>query len=190
MQTSALHDRFWQRLPEFSPCRVLEIGTRAWDGKGIAHQRERVLAVNPGAEWVGTDLLAGEGVDVVADVHELSAYFPAARFDIVILLSILEHLARPWDAAKELAAVVRPGGIALVATHQTFPYHAYPEDYYRFTTAGLAEIFGERHGWRTLETEYEYPAKVIPLQNIYTHARSWNFEADAWLNVSCLAERI
>lgn len=184
-----LHDRFWQRLAILSPCRVLEIGTRAWDGHGIRHHRERLLVANPAAEWLGIDLLAGDGVDVVADAHELSAHFEPGRFDAAILIALLEHVRRPWDVARELAKVVRPGGLAIVGTHQAFPYHGYPNDYYRFTREGLAEIFGPRHGWQS-ETEYEYPAKVIPLGNIFTHATGWNFEAEAWLNVSCLAERL
>jgi hypothetical protein len=30
---------------------------------------------------------------------------------------------------------------------------------------------------------------VIPLSNIFTHARDWNFTAEAWLNVVCIAEK-
>lgn len=167
---------------------VLEIGTRGWDGHPPRHHRAELVARNPSASWVGVDCLGGPGVDVVADIHSLSGVFQPGQFDAAIMASVLEHVRRPWVAAKELAAVIRPGGILLVQTHQTFPVHGYPSDYWRFTREALAEVFALDHGWRVIESEYTYPAKVVPLSN-EVHATNWNFLADAWLNVEAMCER-
>lgn len=187
---SELHNKFWDHLATITPCRVLEIGTRGWDGKAPVHHKNRVLQVNPAAEWTGVDIMAGEGVDVVADIHQLSQLLPAEHYHAAIAIAVWEHLARPWTAAKELAKVIQPGGMALISTHQTFPYHAYPKDYFRFSREALGEIFAPDHGWRVVESAYEFPCTVVPKCNYFAHAHNWNFEADAWLTVSCLAERV
>lgn len=170
--------------------RVLELGTRAWDNRPPRHHRDAVLAANPGASWVGADALAGDGVDVVADAHRLSEVFAAGHFDGWLCVATLEHFARPWVAAVELAKVTRPGGRGLVQTHQTFPLHGYPSDYFRFSAAALAEVFSVEAGWRVLAAGHDYPCRVVPLGNAFAHARDWNFEAEAYLNASAVVERI
>lgn len=180
-------ERFFEQLGSMNPCRVLEMGTLAWNGPP-KHSRDLVLKANPAADWTGCDMVAGEGVDLVCDIHNLSSL--NREFDAAVVCSVLEHVARPWVAAQELGSVIRSGGILLVTTHQSFPYHAYPKDYYRFTQEGLREIFSEEAGWKVVESNYDHPCKVTPLDNFFTHAHDWNFEAEAWLSVSCLAERI
>jgi SAM-dependent methyltransferase len=167
--------------------RILEVGVAEWDGREPKHHRDAILALNPRTEWVGLDVKAGRDVSVVADLHEISRHFPAAHFDGVFCASVLEHLRRPWVAAKELAAVVKPGGRLLVQTHQSFPVHGYPSDFFRFTREGLAEVFAADTGWRVLASEYQFPAKVVPLDN---QMEDWNFAAEAWLNVAALVERV
>lgn len=170
--------------------RVLEVGTRGWGGAPPKHHRAAVQDASPGAEWIGLDLEPGEDVDVVADVHEISRHFPIGHFSGVVCCAVLEHLRRPWLAAAQLAQVTRPGGRLFCQTHQSFPYHAYPADYFRFSVEALGEIFAPDAGWRVLKSGYEYPAKVVPLDNYWPHAVGWNFAAEAWLNVECVAERV
>ncbi len=182
-----LEEEFFTRLAAVRPCRVGEIGTKGWDGRdGGSPRKTRMAAVNPAATWTGIDLFEGDGVDVVADVHQMSKHFEPAHFDGLVMVAVLEHVARPWIAAAELAAVVRPGGLLLVGTHQTFPYHPYPADYWRFTREALGELFAEWSGWKVLASKYDYPCKVLPLGNV----TPWNFQADSWLTVSCIAERL
>lgn len=180
---------FLNYIRDWKPCRVLEIGTRAWDSKPPKHHKQQVLEANPSAEWIGADSSPGDGVDVVADIHHLSHHFPIARFDAVLVPWVMEHVARPWIAAVELARVVRPGGLVLVTTHQAFPHHAYPHDYFRYSTDGLAQIFSANAGWRIRDSKQEHPCKIVPLTNNFTAGHDWNFEAEAWLNTHCIAER-
>ncbi len=53
------------------------------------------------------------------------AYEPLAerfgQFDAVVSLEVVEHLYAPRDYARTLAALIRPGGFAIVST----PYHGY-----------------------------------------------------------------
>src|SRR5690606_1763642 len=112
------------------------------------------------AEYVGTDFRAGPDVDVVADVHELTRTFGEERFDAVISCSTLEHVKYPWIAVVEINRVLKPGGLVFVQTHQTFPIHAYPSDYWRFTREGLEALFAAQVGFRTVASAHEFRCAV------------------------------
>ena len=177
---------FWDACTVATPCRVLELGSKIHNGGGL--HRKRGLRLNHRAEWTGVDIESGPGVDVVADAHDLESHFPAASFDLACAFSTFEHLARPWIVAEQLFHVVRPGGLLVVTTHQTFPYHPYPQDFFRFSTFGLCEVL-KAAGWRIIEACHQFPCRVVPLENYFTHAHDWNFSSEAWLNVSAFAER-
>lgn len=177
--------KFWEglaRLKEGS--RVLECGTATPPNK-----RSAVLRHAPGARRVGTDMVAGDDVDVVCDLHELSSRF-GPEFDAILCTSVLEHVLRPWVVAEQLARVAAPGCLLYVQTHQSFPLHDYPGDYFRFSADALQVLFCAGVGWRCLDAGHEYPAKVIPLGNELAHARDWNFGAEAYLNSWILCERV
>lgn len=146
---------FRRYLRTLNPCRVLELGTRRW--KPDAPSIHRHFAPD-WAEFIGTDFMDGEDVDVVADAHELSTAFDRP-FDGIMAISVFEHLARPWIAAREVAALLKPGGMLMVHVPFAFPEHGYPDDYWRFTKSGLRILF-EDAGLTTLATDYEAPARI------------------------------
>ena len=181
------HDWFYSRLAKLPSPKVVEIGTKAWDGKPPRHHRDVVHQYNPRAQWTGVDIEAGEGVDVVCDAHYLSSQF--SDLDAWLCMSTLEHLRRPWVVARELAKVTKPGGIGLIATHFAFPYHPYSGDYFRFSIEGMREVFAEDLGWDIPTIEYHNPCKVVPLGNFFAHATDWNFEGEAWLTIAAAVQR-
>lgn len=174
-----MRQQFIDHLNDIGPVLVLDVGSRG--GKSN---------LGLGTVVTGLDIQEGEGVDVIGDAHEASRLFKPQQFDAIYTVSTLEHLRRPWVVAKELAATTRPGGWLYCQTHQSFPVHGYPNDYFRFSTDALREIFAPDTGWRMLQCEYEFPCKVLPVSNAFVHAKDWNFEAPAWLNVHCIAERL
>ncbi len=150
-------DRFLAACRERRAPRVLELGTRqSVPGRSTRHE----AWVPHAAEYVGVDLAPGADVDLVADIHRLSAVVGGERFDIVISCSTFEHVKYPHLAALEILRTLAIGGLLFVQTHQTFPLHAYPADYFRFSREALASLFGTRMGFRTIGTEYVYPAEV------------------------------
>lgn len=168
----------------YSP-RILELGTRRSDPTFPTHHREWL----PDGRWTMADAYPGQDVDVTADAHDLEATFgsPSPRptngwggFDAAIAVSVFEHLERPWVAAGSLAAVLAPGGWVYVATHQTFPLHGYPQDFFRFSREALALIFDDA-GFEVLATSYAYPCRIEPPPEV----TRWNRAPDveAWLNV-------
>ncbi len=81
----------------------------------------------------------GEGADVLARAETLP--FAARSADLVLSTQVLEHVEDPARAVSEMARVLRPDGTCLLTTHGTWFYHPDPEDYWRWTPAGLAQLF-------------------------------------------------
>lgn len=68
---------------------------------------------------------------------------PDASVDLVLSTQVLEHAADPQVYVRECARVLRPGGKLLLSTHGVMFYHPDPEDYWRWTPAGLAVLLGD-----------------------------------------------
>ena len=89
-----------------------------------------------GSKVVCVDIAAGPGVDLVADAHDLNMV-PDNSVDCVISISTFEHLRYPQKAIKEVFRILKPGGVIYLNVPFVFPYHADPDDFYRFTFNGI-----------------------------------------------------
>jgi SAM-dependent methyltransferase len=60
-----------------------------------------------------------------------------ASADVVLSTQVLEHVVDPAVYLAECHRVLRPGGQLLLSTHGFMVYHPDPDDYWRWTCAGL-----------------------------------------------------
>lgn len=125
---------------------VLEVGSRL-HVPGAWWLVNRDLAIG---RWTGIDAQEGEGVDLVADAHELPPGW-AGRFSGVLCSEVLEHARQPWRVMQELRRVMRSGGTVIVTTVTSFHLHGFPDDYFRFTEAGLRVLL-EDAGFSDIST--------------------------------------
>jgi SAM-dependent methyltransferase len=76
--------------------------------------------------------------DLCAPVEQPGSY------DVVICEQVLEHVADPWLAARNLRELCAPGGRAIVSTPFLIRIHELPQydmrDYWRFTPRGLRTL--------------------------------------------------
>jgi SAM-dependent methyltransferase len=90
----------------------------------------------PDAEYVGADI-AGNPVATVTLRPDGTLPLDDDSFDAVLSTQVLEHVVDPRVYVAEAFRVLRPGGRMLLSTHGVFPYHPDPDDYWRWTCAGL-----------------------------------------------------
>jgi len=94
-----------------------------------------------GSEYVGLDMSEGKGVDVVADLTKSIGPLRESHFALAICCSVLEHVEKPWLFAPNLTRVIRPGGKLYMSVPWVWRYHAYPDDYFRFSHRGVTTLF-------------------------------------------------
>jgi len=92
------------------------------------------------ASWryVSADIEAG---DVAASAAQLP--FREASFDGSVTFAVWEHLPDPDGSIRDLARVLKPGGVLLLAVPGVFPYHGHAGrygDYYRWTAEGVHHL--------------------------------------------------
>lgn len=130
------------------------------EGEGAAAAGLRVLDVGCGvkpyypffaasAEYVGVDVVENPAADLIGAVEALPV--DDASFDVVLCNQVLEHCDDPVQAVRELRRVTAPGGRVLASTHGVQVYHPSPNDYWRWTHAGLEKLFRDAADWDTLE---------------------------------------
>ena len=62
---------------------------------------------------------------------------PEPQADLVFCEQVLEHTPDPWRAVRNIRAMLRPGGHAVISVPFMVRVHDEPSDYWRFTAAGL-----------------------------------------------------
>ncbi|MDA0347445.1 MAG: hypothetical protein O3C43_02210 [Verrucomicrobia bacterium] len=138
--------RFFDWIDESQePLSILELGSRARSGNTNRGQ------FSDRHHYTGVDLLEGENVNIVADVHSLSDYFKPDSIDGIFGISVFEHLAMPWKAAIELNRIMRMGARAMFLTHQTWPLHDKPFDFWRYSSESWHALFNQSTGFKLVE---------------------------------------
>jgi SAM-dependent methyltransferase len=90
---------------------------------------------------VNLDVYPYEGVDVLADASALP--FPDGTFDGVLCEALLEHVRDPQAVIREMLRVLKVGGRALSSVPFVYPFHACPNDFYRWSVSGAKELWKE-----------------------------------------------
>jgi len=126
---------------------VVEIGARL-----VSPGAQGLRGWFPDVErYIGVDVHPSPNVDVVGDAHRLASLVGTEAVDGVFSISVLEHLTLPWVAAGEINRVLRDGGWVFHLTHQTWPVHEQPNDFWRFSDEGLKVLFGPLTGFTVVE---------------------------------------
>lgn len=98
--------------------------------------------------YIGLDLPPNGQVDVWGDGMALP--FRDGVFDTVLCNEVLEHVPEPSKLMGEVARVLKPEGVLLLTTPQTWGLHLEPHDFYRYTKYGLRYL-AERSGLEVIE---------------------------------------
>ncbi len=151
----AIIHEFIDMMAERPGIKLLDIGGRARSGVDRT-------ALFPGADCTVLDVLPGDNVDVVGDAHQMAALFPPGSFDAMFSSSVFEHLLMPWVVAAAMGKVLKPGGVAFIATHQTIGMHDQPWDFWRFSDTAWDGLFNHLTGFKILKRALENPQYIVP----------------------------
>lgn len=123
------------------------LAARNGDGKAVAVEigagdvngSYRAIFPADRFSYVGVDLAAGPGVDLVAeDPYRLPLADGFA--DVVVSGQMLEHCERFWLAFAEMLRVLKPDGYLFLIAPSAGPIHAYPVDCWRFYPDGYRAL--------------------------------------------------
>lgn len=141
-------------LPK-SPGRILEVGSK--DHGSTEPFREFF-----GGDYVGVDMETGPGVDLVLDLTTGIGELEPASFDLIICCSVLEHVKKPWLMAEHLQSLLKPGGALYLSVPWVWKYHAYPDDYFRYSWRGIETLF-DKLKWSYLYYCTSVPGEFFPV---------------------------
>ncbi len=118
---------------------ILEVGSRDYGNT------QNFRALFKGVEYLGIDMQAGKGVDLVldltADFESLDSALEGRRFGTIICMSVLEHCSNPFKMAQNIEKLLAEGGILVVGVPFVWELHGFPDDYWRFTPSGIRVLF-------------------------------------------------
>jgi len=146
---------FNQKVIEIGHGSILEIGSRARSGNLYTEFIPSTM------KYIGLDVVSGPNVDVVGDAHQLSRYFHDSTFDAAFSIAVFEHLLMPWKVAIELNKVMKKGGILFISTHQAFPLHDEPWDFWRYSDKAWHGLFNEYTGFEVVDAEMGERAYIV-----------------------------
>jgi 2-polyprenyl-3-methyl-5-hydroxy-6-metoxy-1,4-benzoquinol methylase len=136
---AALFDAILERVP--TGARILDVGCGAGHLARLLRERReaRVTALDFSA-WACAQL-AQEGFETVVSTLP-TIPLPDGTFDVAIATEVLEHLDTPNATVREMAHVVRAGGLVMCSVpNDSLHPHEELEHQHAFTEASLRAMF-------------------------------------------------
>jgi len=118
---------------------------KEWSGPiidlGAGNESRFYKQLFEGHEYVTLDRTQepDSSIDILADILNMPLV-QSNSFGVVLLCEVLEHLPNPFDAFKEAARILRPGGLFICTTVASWPLHKHPFDFFRFMPDGLTHL--------------------------------------------------
>lgn len=155
---------------------VCEVGSRNVS-PGATTNRDRFPQAT---KFIGVDVHMASNVDIAGDAHYLHELLGEKSIDAVFSGAVMEHLAYPWLFAASVNRALRAGGLTFHVTHQSWPIHEEPNDFWRFSDNAMRVLFGPETGFETIAAgmhnrTYLYPEErresfaTLPLAVAYSH---------------------
>jgi len=119
--------------------RMLDVG--ACDFNGTI--RPLMVSYSVG-EYMGIDLIDDPSVDRVMNADDVVEVFGKESFDIVLSMEMMEHTRNWRRSLSGLKQVCKKEGIIVITSPSIgYPYHGYPDDFWRYEAEDLQYIMGD-----------------------------------------------
>ena len=97
-------------------------------------------------KYLGVDLSMNPRAEHHIDFDSKTT-LPNDYADIILSNQVLEHVDSPEGYLQEALRILKPGGTIILTTHGYWFYHPTPNDYWRWTSAGLRRTV-EKEGFQ------------------------------------------
>ena len=108
---------------------------------GAAGGENDFSKIFPSALFHKTDIEDSEHIDIQWDLELEPENHLIGKYDLFISTSVLEHVRRPWIAAKNMEKTVSKGGYLYISVPWVWDFHEFPKDYWRFSHQSLDILF-------------------------------------------------
>ena len=95
------------------PLRVLDVGCFRGDFLAVLPDGVEKFGIEP--SQAAQRVAAARGIKVIGDALE-STTVEGAKFDVIVMMDVLEHLPNPFAALKKLSRWLTPGGRMILTT--------------------------------------------------------------------------
>jgi len=102
-----------------------------------------------GVDWSNTPHKLN--ADIVADLNK-TLPIDSGVAEVIISISVLEHLCEPQIMLNEAFRILKPGGTILLQVPWQWWIHEAPYDYYRYSPFGLKYLF-EKSGFTKVDVQ-------------------------------------
>ncbi|MGK9053751.1 class I SAM-dependent methyltransferase [Neorhizobium petrolearium] len=163
------------------PCeRVLNTGAtpNASDKQGSTYE-----AYFPKAEFHTTDIAPHSDPRHFQDDLMAVKSIPGP-YDLVLVMSVLEHVDRPWIAAPEITSLIKPGGYMYLAMPYFYPVHEGEGfgDHWRWTPSAMKFLFPD-----LVQKKCDlYPSSLVVVRDRKTY---WRDPKNTFVGFSMLLQR-
>ncbi len=136
----------------------------------------------PNCDVITSDVHNEFKPDYIFDGHFIP--FSDNCFDLVLAAQVIEHTINPWQFCNEMQRVTKVGGLLQIEAPQTFPYHAEPYDFFRFTFTGMRSLFPKCAVLKTEITEGNAAVVAVTISNYLINTSSIGFIRSSWLLIT------
>ena len=111
-------------LPKFENPKIVDVGSLDINGS-IRDQ------INFKANYIGVDLAEGKNVDQILE-NPYKLPFENNSIDIVVSISVFEHVEFFWETYLEMLRVLKPNGLLFINAPANGHFHRHDSDNWRF----------------------------------------------------------
>lgn len=135
-------------------------------------------------DWA--ESLHDTNADIIADLNK-TLPIESDMADVVVSLSVMEHLYEPQTMLNEAYRILKPGGDIILQVPWQWWVHEAPHDYFRYTTYGLQYLF-KTAGFENIviEPQTGYFTTAVLKWNYFTNRFVRGPAFTRWIINACL----
>ncbi len=105
-------------------------------------------ALFPKARYLGVDISPDSAADMIVDCNRDRLPMDDNSVDAIIISNALEHIYNTQHITQEARRIIKPNGFLFFSVPMSYPVHAHPHDYLRFTRYYFQRAFSD---WEAIE---------------------------------------